>query len=229
MRIENFDVQDFDLLKPLLDEKRELSRKEILNKRKAAADEITKAREGKELSLQKIEEDINGKKAEVQEARGKVKNLEFEMAGLQAEKQREQQRMESVIGANQKILIETYDRRIDEAQQYFLEKHDELRKVSISEQVRNEGRNIVNMKSKKVVYSNHASVKAALQYCMDAYRALDGMKMLPDFDPEEIEKIKSEIPDPRELVSHEAETPIAENADWSLWKLFRKIDAVLNT
>jgi hypothetical protein len=220
--------KDMELLEPLLREKREADQQAILERRKVAAEEIEATVESRNVVLEKIDEEIKVKKELVKEARERLKNLEFEAAKLGAERHQESFRTDNVIKANQRILYETYDSRIDEAQRFFLDKHDELRKVNISEQVRNDGRNLVTLKNKLIVYSNSQAATRAVEYCMSAYRQLEEMKTQPEYNHEEVENLKKNIPDPRVFEAYDGQSSIKEEpADWSLWHLCKKVDAML--
>ena len=84
---------------------------------------------------------------------------------------------------------------LDEAIEVFKTKIDWLRKPGRF--VREAGvveRNIFTWSKSQSVSDNNQAILRALSYCKHAIQTIENMKMFPTFDPEDIKKLKDEIP-----------------------------------
>lgn len=227
--------REYERLKKLADEldrhpatiqQREKEAAETLVKRKAAADRIEAlnidmaacgviAREIDEMVCQLKALDADREKL-VNQIKGKRYFLAVEKAGIEGETRHETT-----------ILLNSYDKAIDEAITFFREKLDYLRSPGrVSFIAGGSERNIFTEKVTVRGQSNAEAVKEALLYCRNAIYILENMKTEPELDLLAIEKLKNEIPDINKFVDLEGERPIEKPPDAGfLQKVRQEMDA----
>jgi len=141
---------------------------------------------------------------------GPILGLQVKLAGLDAERKKLQQEMdaervrmlqrkaslEGRIRREQDFLCGSYDPKIDEAIEFFQKRLAEFREPGKTSIQRVGGRKNLFTERKEIkLESNRKALLSAISFCQDAIRRLEVMKLEAVFDPEEIEKMKSEIPD----------------------------------
>ena len=92
-------------------------------------------------------------------------------------------------------LYSTYDPRIDEAQDFFRTKLDDLRRPGVLDtRPMGASRNLIKMNKVVKMESNFDAVNEAMQYCRGAITRLESLKLIPEFPESEIEGLKEGIP-----------------------------------
>lgn len=136
---------------------------------------------------------------------------------------REKSGTEGEIRREQEILYSCYDPAIDEAITFFNEKLDWLRSPGRITHVKaGSERNIFTEKVTVKEESNVNAVHAAVQYCQDAIPKLNEMKLLPEFNHDAIESLKTGIPSIDVLDGYEGERNLPKGPDGSLLAKMRQ-------
>ena len=109
-------------------------------------------------------------------------------------------------------LFSTYDQRIDEAQSFFRDRLDDLRRPgTIDTQLMGAERDLIRQSKTVKMVCNGDSVREASAYCRDAIAKLELMKLIPEFQEAEVEKLKEEIPAIDRYVEYCAERPLPKD------------------
>lgn len=116
-------------------------------------------------------------------------------------------------------LHETADPALDEAREFFQGRLDRLRKMRIVNEQDVGALNLLTLRKKAKTFSNREAINKALRYCQAAIAHLAELRLLPAPDPEHIEKMKTEIPDPTamEPVGEVERRGMADGADDCWW------------
>jgi len=124
----------------------------------------------------------------------------------------ESHQLESAIGRQKNILLETAFPEIDEAITFFKKKLGYLRSPGrIDHLSAGADRNIfIDTKIVKAE-SNADAVRLALEYCMAAIKELEKMKLTPILDIEKIEKMKVAVPSIDVYTEVTGEKPLPES------------------
>ena len=109
-------------------------------------------------------------------------------------------------------LFSTYDQRIDEAQSFFRDRLDDLRRPGkISTRPMGATRNLFTLTKEVRTESNYDAILEASAYCRDAIAKLESMKLLPEFPEAEIEALKQGVPSIDRYVEYCAERPLPKD------------------
>ncbi|MDZ7699499.1 MAG: hypothetical protein U5R49_22030 [Deltaproteobacteria bacterium] len=187
---------------------------------------ILKFREEEQAKTNKQREEAASRVAEFQKelesvvASEKESGLTKELEQAEAEKQRikaelDQERvrvlvlknsLQSRIQAEKDVLFNTCHPDIDSAIEFFAKELTQLRSEGRTSTQRVGGkRNLVTEKKATRVKTNRPALLEAISYCQSAVQTLTNMKLEPVFDPKQVEKIKSNIPDPSQYTQIEGE------------------------
>lgn len=101
------------------------------------------------------------------------------------------------------VLLETYDPAIDAAWEHFYTLHERVRHKGPNVQVR-DGERYVNEKKEQFFFTNAPAINAAIEYCRDAMREIERMKLEPAFDAGRIEALKRGLPNTDELTENKS-------------------------
>jgi len=179
---------------PMLRKLREDEAAETLAKRKAAAARIEDLRGDLEATryLEKEISDMTASLGELDKQRAK---LVEEIGQKRYFRATERAGIEGAIRHEDEILLTSYPPEIDAGIEFFRNKLDELRgpgKISVN-RIGAE-RNIFTERVTTRAENNVDAINEALQYCMDAIKTLEAMKLCPAVDLSGIEALKAGIP-----------------------------------
>lgn len=96
------------------------------------------------------------------------------------------------------VLLDTYDKAIDDAREYFQQQLDKLNLKDLNFQKRT-GEKYINEKKEQFVFSNAPAIKEAMAYCREAMKEVEAMKLIPNFDAAKVEELKERVPDDNAL------------------------------
>lgn len=212
---------------------------EILEKRREAEAKLlslqaeAEALPTAEEAMADLKLELSRKEEEVKKIREEISRRVFENRGRRLELEREMRQAEG-------ILLETYDKRIDETINLFMEKLDWLRRPEriSSDNARGET-NLFTEKKTITVRSNVNRIKGAMQYTQSAIKELEKMKLLPEVDLEKIERLKGGIPRIDEYDEFAGEKPLPKGPSGIIYRtayedeltarLIKKVDKYLAT
>ncbi len=110
-------------------------------------------------------------------------------------------------------LYSTYDQRLDEAQGFFRDRLDDLRKPgTIDTRSMGSDRDLVKLNKVVKMVCNRDAVLEATGYCMNAITRLEALKLCPEYPAQEVEKLKQEIPPIDRYVEYCAERAMPKGA-----------------
>ena len=181
---------------PILRKQREEEAAATLSKRTEAAGKIEVLKTEMDAAIPKLQAVLAVKEKNYLTSKVALDNATNEFNTARAALSRESQSFGSSISTQEQIMIESADPLIDEAITFFREKFDWLRQPRRISQNALEGKKNIFTETKTVTTESNAdAVQEALQYCMAAIRALEGMKLIPSLDIQKIEELKKGIPD----------------------------------
>ena len=197
---------------PLLESFKKEKQAETLQRRQAAAQrleavnaEIAAGHPEQEASLSSILEDLKQAEKHVADLRAEAAEAGRTLRLLKADSERRRAAVEVE-------LYSTYDQRIDEAQSFFRDRLDDLRKPGvIDSRPMGAERNLVTMRKETRTECNRDAVLEAMGYCMNAVTRLESLKLCPEYPAQEVEKLKEEIPAIDRYVEYCAERPLPKD------------------
>ena len=183
-------IENHPLTQKIIEEKEA----ETLAKRKDAVQRMAEATA--ELEAMPSPEAATAElRGDLADAEDKVKELQGKINLTVADVWRNRQYKERAIRDAEAVLLESYDKRIDEAITFFRDKLDWLREPGrISTQAAGAEKNIFTEKKTVKVRTNERRVLASLEYCRNAIKDLEGLKLEADFDNQAVEDLKRGIP-----------------------------------
>ena len=123
-----------------------------------------------------------------EELQGKLREAAMKLAQERGE-------FERLIGAEESILLSTYDSRINEAITFFCDtfyKLNDLKKINVN---RHSGESNLGLMTPQIIsFSNVGSIRSAMSYCQAAIHELEGMKLNAELDMERIQVLRKGIP-----------------------------------
>lgn len=202
--MEEHEQKEFERLKKLADEldrhpatkqQREKEAAETLSKRTAAAAKIEALRKEQADSLPKLQADIDGKEAKFKKAKAALDVAGGEWNAARAALSSENYQRSNEISQQEAILYESADPLIDETIQFFRAKIDDLRKPGrISSRGMNIEKNLFTDRKKITVETNEGAVLGAIQFCREAIKGLEALKLSPEFHIELMQELKDALP-----------------------------------
>ena len=109
--------------------------------------------------------------------------------------QSENYQRDNKIRQHKQVLYETADSLIDETIQFFRAKIDDLQKPGrISSRGLETVRNVFTETVTMTTETNRGAVLGAMQYCRDAIKGLEALKLSPEFHIELMQELKDAIP-----------------------------------
>lgn len=183
-------IENHPLTQKIIEEKEA----ETLAKRKDAVQRMAEATAELE-AMPSPEAGTAPLRAELAELEAKTKELKAEINRLGAELWQCRTVKGNEIRDAEAVLLESYDKRIDEAITFFRDKLDWLREPGrISTQAAGAEKNIFTEKKTVKVRTNERRILASLEYCRNAIKDLEGLKLEADFDNQAVEDLKRGIP-----------------------------------
>jgi hypothetical protein len=168
---------------------------EVLVKRRAAAEAIGALKKEQAENLPMLQEDLKIKEAKYLKAKAALDATLGELQTIKAARSSESYQFDNVIREHEEVLYETADPLIDETIQFFGDKLDWLRKPGrISRIGRPSEKNLFIWTKTVEEETNVAAIKLALQYCIEAIKTLEGMKLSPELHLQKIEGLKAGVP-----------------------------------
>ncbi len=200
---------------------------ETLEKRQAAAGTIEALKRKRDQVIPKLRADLAGKEEEFKKAK-----VTFEVAGIEFQTARvalfgESQSFDNSISRQEEILIETADPLIDEAIQFFRDRHEALLRKNPEITTHKGERNIFQITRNLIIISNAPAIKNALRYSLACIKELMIMKLTPIPDTGQIEVLKRGIPDINETIESMGERSFPKTPpSWDL--LMRPLEEKLD-
>ena len=212
-----------------------------LTTRRAAGEAIEKLRKEWAEVIPRLQADLAAEEAKYLKAKAALTADLGELQKKKAALSSKRNSFDTDIKLQEQILYETADPRIDEEIQFFRDKLDWLRKPGRINRIgRHAERNIFTLTKTIKEENNDDAVRGALQYCIEAIKELERIKLSPAVDVEKIERMKAGVPnidvyqevtgekpfpridtDPRSLFKSDSQM------DWELGKLNEKFKKVI--
>ncbi|NQT55493.1 MAG: hypothetical protein HQ551_04625 [Desulfobacteraceae bacterium] len=181
---------------PAFQKMREEQAVETLAKREEAAGKVKVLEKERDEIIPKLQKVLAEKEARFSQAKAAMDSAMDVAKKAKIALLGKTQTLESTIGRQREILIETSDFALDKAITFFNEKLNYLRSPGrISSKKMGALRNVFTMSKSTREQSNLRAVNAALTFCKAAISALKEMKLEPILDVAKIEKMKKKIPD----------------------------------
>jgi hypothetical protein len=153
---------------------------ETLIKRKAAVQAIETLRKEQEENLPKLQNDLKEKEEKYLTAKAMLDKASDEIRTARAATFGENTSFNSAIEIHERVLFDTYDPAIDEAIEFFRDKLDYLRKPGrITKVGRKSENNLISWTKKTNTETNVQAIHDAINYCRDAIKELEKMKLQP--------------------------------------------------
>lgn len=189
----------------------EKKRQELLNQRKAWIEERDALKEKGKKTYLSYEQPLKDARAEVARLEKELEQARIKAGNLWREQSRETDKINRKINALNAELVETADKAIDEAIEFFKETGERIRRLDPHTQTRLQDVNIIPDAGEKTyaVFSNSESIKAAVIYCQAAVEELEGLKLCAaEVSLEAIENLKKNIPDHTEIREYTQKKPM---------------------
>ena len=221
---------------PLAAAFKEQQQAETLKRRQAAAEkleavkaEIAEGFPEEEASLCSVLEDLKAAEKHVTALRAEAGQAGRTLRLLKADSEHRRDIIETQLYGN-------YDPRIDEAQSFFRDRLDDLRRPGVIDIVRmGAERNIFTMSKVVKVENNCNAINEALQYCRDAIKQLEAMKLIPEFPEAAVEDLKACVPSIDRYQEFTGEKPFPKDppldagcpSDYEIESLLQKADKMI--
>lgn len=164
---------------PLTQKLREEREAEILQVRKEAGERLARLKEEAARVLSELQAAEDAAREAVKEHDKRRRELEGAISRAAAARAEERLRLERETSAAERVLLENYSEKIDEATRFFRERFEALRQKTPDSDKRKEGTNIFTEKKIFTVYSNYGAITPALRYIRAAISELEAMKLTP--------------------------------------------------
>ncbi|MBM4337994.1 MAG: hypothetical protein FJ110_00460 [Deltaproteobacteria bacterium] len=225
---------------PLTQKIKEEEAAKILEERLLTAAKLRQAREEAERFIPQYEADLAKAEADLREY-DEGRTVVLEKANLAKKKLAEERgRLDREKSEAEGALLGNYDPAIDEAIQFFRDRHEALLRKSPNKQTHEGGTDAYTLTKKLTTFSSLPAIRSALGYCRAAIEELEKAKLIPELDFDRIEKLKVGIPDTEVYTEVTTEKPLPGiNADprsllpsdnemeWSLGKLNEKFKKIM--
>jgi hypothetical protein len=183
---------------PFFKEAEAQEKKDLLARRRQWAAQIEALTKGKNDSLPKMKQDLDAKRKKFE-----TQKRALETARTDAEKsrvvfQQAQHGFETKIDNIQGQLLQTAAPEISEAIEYFQGLQNKIRDPGNFRKYAKKSGFFSILKDKTIparMESNSLAIKKALEYCREAIKALESMKLEAEADLEKIEGLKNGLPD----------------------------------
>ncbi len=213
--------------------------RETLERRQAAADTLAALEAEGEAVLP-------GLQAALSEAEGALKAhdqarqaIVDRIRGAKAALLENNGRIDRARAGAKAILTETAPAELDQAIQFFRDKHEEIRQQSVKTDRAKAGKDLLHERQGLHLRSNYGAICEALAFCRRALSELEGMKMAPAPDLRRVEDLKRGIPrtdrldevDGSRPLTRGAETvpelmklPTASQTDWAVGRVLERVE-----
>ena len=183
--------------------------------RKEAAEKIEVLKKERDEIIPKLRADLAGKEAKCLEGKAALDILLDECRAARATLSSENLNFDASIREEEKVLLETAAPALEEAIQWFRDRHEKLLLKKPNLQTRKVESNIFTMMKNFVVFSNVPAIQKGLAICRACIRELEGMKLAPVTDTVRIDQMRGLICDTDALEEFSTERPFGRvNTDW---------------
>ncbi len=189
----------------------EKKRQELLNQRKAWIEERDALEKKKSEVWQSYNKPLEDARAEVARLEKELEQARIKASNLWREQSRETDKINRKINALNAELVETADKTINEAIEFFKNTGERIRMLDIHTQTRLQDVNIIPDAGEKVysIFSNSESINDAVTYCHAAVEELERLKyQAAEVSLEAIENLKKNIPDHTEIREYTQKKPM---------------------
>ena len=168
---------------------------ENLEKRQAAAGKIAALEAEREELLPKLQSALAQKEKTLKQAQKALEKATADYNRAKSEKWGRSHQFDYQIGQQRALMIETAAPAIDGAIEFFQLKLDWLRQpFRISHRAEGSVLDLVTLGRKISGSSNLSAIHGAIEFCQNAIKKLELMKLEPSLDAETIETLKNGIP-----------------------------------
>ena len=187
-----------------------------------------------------LQTDLSVKEAGYQTAKAQLEAAQAEFQKAKFSLSQESLSRENEINRQKDLLIETADPRIDEAIEFFQKKLEWLRTPGRIGHIAGGSKlNIISWTKTVKGESNWNAVREALSYCQAAIKALENLKLIPEFNEKAVEELKAGVPSIDRFEEVTGEKPMKKIADpkhafksdsqhdWEMSKLTEKFKKVI--
>lgn len=133
-------------------------------------------------------------RAELSRLEAETERLRREIGTKTAEIWGKRYEIERDIRGAEKVLLQSYDERIDQAIDYFRELHEKIRHTEPSKQKYNGERNLFTETETYSTITNMGAIIKAMDYCRESILELEAMKLSAKLDLDRIEALKAGVP-----------------------------------
>jgi hypothetical protein len=215
---------------PLVEKIKEEKQEETLKKRKAVAKELRRIQDEMEVGFPELEATMESILRDFKEAEERVVSLRTEASQVRMDLWRRKTDLDGRKSAQERILFESCDPRIDEAIEFFRNAEADLRRPGrITRRGGHSEKNLIAWTKEVSEESNIEAIHEAMAYCRDAIKKLLARKLVPEFDQEAVEAIKRSIPSTEVYVEHSGVKPMPNDdpmvnppCDYTIQKLLKK-------
>ena len=227
---------------PILKEAREREATETLMKRLLACAKIRDLKQQAEAVLPGLQMTFEEAEAELKANDDRRRELVAAVQKARAALWNEKQGFEGQLSRAKGELYDSAPPELAEAQTFFRDKIDELRKKTPNVQQRTGERNLITETRNMVTFTNAPAILGAVNYCRACVSELEQMKFEAAPDMEKVETMKRAIPGTETLTEIKSDKPlpgsrgpnerlrqIGIEQEWEYWKsvLTRKADKIL--
>lgn len=198
---------------PLTRELREQEAARILAQRQEAGARIKELDAEAERTLPALQAEVTEAKEALREHDAARQAHADRLNAARLALSRESGRLDREREAQETILLNTRDPRIDQAREWFTDKIAELRRMTATADTARDGVDLVKLKRKFICRTNAPSIAKACAFCRDAVKLLDALHLEASFDSDAVEALKRGIPDPHVMVEFDKEKPVARDPD----------------
>jgi hypothetical protein len=204
---------------------REEREAEILQVRMEAAERLAHSKEEAARVLPELQAAEDAARQAVKTHDKQRRELEGAIARAAAARAEERLRLEREMAAAERILLENYSEKIDEAIMFFRDRFDALRAKKPSSDRDAGETNIFTLRKEIISYTNYPAIRDALAYCSRAIFELEQMRLSPALDAERIEELKRGIPDADAMTEYSSDKPILPPTPPSEYQLLKMEEA----
>ena len=187
---------------------------EVVKKRQEASVELEKIQARILIGFPDLEADRESILQDIKKAEEKVVSLKEKAVKVRIDLVNRKEALERGRKAQERILLETADERIDVAIEWFRSREEDLRRPGrISTRGGHAQKNVRTWSKETHQESNYPAVCEAMDYCREAIKRLEAMRLVPQFDPAVVEVMKKSIPSTDRFTEYKGEKPIPKGPD----------------
>lgn len=186
----------------------------VLKKRQEAVEELEKIQARLLIGFPDLEANVESILQDIKKAEENVVSQKEKARKIRIDLVNRKEALERGRKAQERILLETADERIDVAIEWFRSREEDLRRPGrISTRGGHSEKNLFAWSKEVHQESNYPAVCEAMEFCREAIQRLEAMRLVPEFDQDVVEMMKKSIPSTDRFTEYKGERSIPKGPD----------------